>query len=431
MGGFVFRILLVGFLTAMLLPAQQGDERLEKFLFKLRQELARLPDYVCTQTVKRMSRAHEARAWESLDVIRLDVALVGDTELYGKPGAKTFEKQPVASWVGQGAFSRGKFGSLAKHLFLGGEAAFEYRGEAERDGRKVHEYFYDVAPERSSYRLKAGDAEHTVGFQGSFWIDAENLDLVELEVQAYDIPASLGLSEASSLLRYKRFPIGGEEVLLPVQTTLELITSDGGQNRNVAYIDSCRQYQAESHIRFAESLPPSSAGEPTSMEEENDGPHLAGLLELQLESPLDPTRAAAGGELRARVSRPVREGETVLIPEGAQALGRLLRVERQGALPVYEIALEFDTLAIGSQRIPLSATLERAGPAAGLIKHAKNMMPSLRSPDRSRMSILVSEVRRGQGTILWDVRKGVIPRGFRMKWRVQDPPVNLAGSARK
>lgn len=402
------------------MPAEEPDGLLPRFLSKLKEELAKLPDYVCTQTVKRMSRADETRAWESMNVIRMDVALVGETELYGKPGAKSFEKRPIAQWAGQGAFSTGKFGSLAKHLFFGAEARLQYKGESERDGRKSHEYSYDVVPERSSYRLKAGDAEEAVGFQGSFWIDAASLDLIELDVQAYDIPQGLGLSEAGSILTYRRVAIGDAQVLLPVMTTLELISADGAQNRNVTRIDSCRQYGAESSIRFAGQTEAVPAEVPAEVEDEEEGPQIAGIVELQLESAIDPSQAAAGNEVRARVSKPLREGGLVLIPEGAIATGRLVRVDRQGALPVYEIALEFDTLWNANQQRPFAATLDRAGPASGLVRHAKKMMPGSSSPGRARMSILVSEVRQGQGTFLWDVRKGPIPHGFRMKWRMQD-----------
>jgi hypothetical protein len=386
----------------------------------MKEDLAKLPDYVCTQTVKRMSRAEETRPWESMDQIRMDVALVGDSELYGKPGAKTFEKRPVAQWAGQGAFSTGKFGSLAKHLFLGGEARFEYRGESERNGKKAHEYSYDVAPDRSSYRLRAGASEDRVGFQGTFWIDVESQDLLELEVQAYDIPESLGLAEASTMLSYRRFLIGEAQVLLPVMATLELTGIDGGQNRNVTRIDSCRQYGAESSIRFAgEAAPPAS--EPAAETEEEDFATAApGLVELQLEEPIDPSKAFAGAEVRARVSKAAKDGDAVLIPAGTLVHGRLVRVDRQGALPVFEVAIEFDSIDSGTGKRPFAATLERTGPGAGLVRQSKKMMPNMRPAGRARMTILVSEVRHGQGAIVWDVRKGPIPRGFRMKWRIDE-----------
>jgi hypothetical protein len=420
MYGNAVRIALLLGAAITALPAQETGPLLDDFLSRMKEELAKLPDYVCTQTVKRMSRAEETRSWESMDQIRMDVALVGDSELYGKPGAKTFEKRPVAQWAGQGAFSTGKFGSLAKHLFLGGEARFEYRGESERNGRKAHEYAYDVAPERSSYRLRAGASEDRVGFQGAFWIDAESRDLLELEVQAYDIPESLGLAEASTILSYRRIPIGEAQVLLPVMATLELTGADGGQNRNITRIDSCRQYGAESSIRFAVEAAPTPSELPAETDEEDFATAAPGVIELQLEEPIDPSKAAAGAEIRARVSKAAKGGNAVLIPAGTLVYGRLVRVDRQGALPVYDVAMEFDSIENGAGKRPFAATLERTGPGPGLVRQSKKMMPNMRPGGRARMTILVSEVRQGQGVIVWDVRKGPIPRGFRMKWRVDE-----------
>lgn len=420
MTGNAVRIALCTVLAITALPAQEQDPLLARFLSKMKEELARLPDYVCTQTVRRMSRVDDSRAWESLEQIRVDVALVGDTELYGRPGAKTFDKRPVAQWAGQGAFSTGKFGSLAKHLFLGGEARFESRGEGERGGRKALEYSYDVTPDRSSYRLKAGTAEEPVGFQGAFWIDAETLDLVELDVQAYDIPEGLGLAEASSLLSYRRFPIGEAQALLPVTVILEITGVDGGQNRNVTRIDGCRQYGAESAIRFAQDVAPAPAAASQEADDEEPLTSMVGIVELQLEEPIDPSKAVAGTEVRARVAKPAKEGTAVLIPSGTLVHGRLVRVDRQGALPVYEIGMEFDSIETGGERRPFAATLERAGPGPGLVRQSKKMMPNMRPGGRARMTVLVSEFRQGQGTVVWDVRKGAIPRGFRMKWRIDE-----------
>jgi hypothetical protein len=43
------------------------------------------------------------------------------------------------------------------------------------------------------------------------------------------------------------------------------------------------------------------------------------------------------------------------------------------------------------------------------------------------MDILVREVQRGQGILHWDARRGPLPRGFKMKWRVQQ---DLAAAGR-
>src|SRR5207247_2113922 len=134
--------------------------------------------------------------------------------------------------------------------FLMPPAHFTYRGEGEEEGRKAHEYTYDVPPEHSSYKLRSGSAESAVGFQGAFLIDAESLDLIRLEAQAYDIPERLGLAEVNTTLVYSRVTVDAAEVLLPVSATLSVATVDGIESLNRTRLSACRHYRTESTIVF-------------------------------------------------------------------------------------------------------------------------------------------------------------------------------------
>src|SRR5207244_8638611 len=152
---------------------QEPEGLLDRFLTRMKSELGRLPDYVCTQTIERFGRQSAERQWQKVDTLRFDVALVGNKELYGRPGERRFQSRTLADLVGKGTTSTGQLGILAKHVFLTSTAQLAYKGASEQDGRRAHEYQYEVAPERSSYRLRNGNAESAVGFQGAFWFDAE------------------------------------------------------------------------------------------------------------------------------------------------------------------------------------------------------------------------------------------------------------------
>src|SRR5687767_14089272 len=120
-------ILAVGSVTC----GQTPDERLENFLLRMKAELERLPDYVCTQTIERFSRSDTERPWQKVDTLRFDVALVGDQELYGPPGARQFHNRPLTDVVGRGTVSTGRLGLLTRHVFAGSTARFAYRTEGE------------------------------------------------------------------------------------------------------------------------------------------------------------------------------------------------------------------------------------------------------------------------------------------------------------
>jgi hypothetical protein len=145
------------------------------------------------------------------------------------------------------------------------------------------------------------------------------------------------------------------------------------------------------------------------------------LIEVELDSEINFEKAALEDAIRARVARPVKDGEAVLIPEGALLVGRLVRLEKETTpFPLYEVGLYFDKLELSDRSFPFAGTMADAGPATGLLRQARRLDPKFTKRRTARMDILVREVQRGQGILLWDARRGAIPKGLRMKWRVDD-----------
>lgn len=400
----------------------------ERFLSRMRDNLKRLPDYACTQDIERFSRLSGDRPWTKLDMLRLEVALVGDRELYAPPGARRFQERPLEDAVTHGMTSTGQFGLLARHVFLASAARFTYRRPVDLGGRSAHEYEYDVPPERSQYRLRAKKSEAVVGFQGAFSFDAATLNLIRLEVQAYDIPPSVDVAEATIEITYSPMDIGGGEFLLPVSATLSMTAPDGTEHLNRMRLTGCSRFTAESRIAF--EVPPvpeeRTAGNPEPEPVESPVPAAGitlpagALLHLTLESSLDPATAKVGDPVVARVARPVKDGDAELIPEGARVTGRLVRLERElTPFPLFEIGLEFHTVESGGRELPFRATMEDAGPASGLIREARRLNPTFSKRRAPRLDILVREVQRGQGILHWDARRKAIGRGLAMKWRIE------------
>jgi hypothetical protein len=122
---------------------------LDRFLERIQSDLARLPDYVCTESTERLTRLSAERPWEKVDTLRFEVALVKNRELYALPGGR-FQERPLAAMVGRGTVGTGQLGILARHVFLTSTAKFRYRAIDERGGRHLTGYDFEVAPERSS-----------------------------------------------------------------------------------------------------------------------------------------------------------------------------------------------------------------------------------------------------------------------------------------
>jgi hypothetical protein len=404
---------------AQSLPEPEG--LLERFLTRMKQDLSRLPDYVCTQTIERFGRSAAEKPWQPIDSLRFEVALVSNRELYALPGGR-FQDRPLAAMVARGTIGTGQLGIFAKHVFLTSTTRFSYHGSGDRAGRQLHEYQFEVEAPRSSYRLRNGLAESIVAFQGAFWVDAGTLDLARLEVQAYDIPEKLGLAEADTALDYSRMTIDGTEVLLPAAATLKVTAVNGNEDMNRTRLTACRHYRAESSLHFEEASA-APANQPAAPEASSALPKGT-LVELALDASLDPASAKVGDVIKARVVKPVRAGEETVLAEGTITHGRIVRLDTQAQpFQVHVVALEFDTIFLGDRKVPFNATMVDAGPAAGLIRQVKRMDPKFTRRPTGRMDVLVREVQRGQGILLWEARRGPLPRGLRMKWRVQGEAV--------
>jgi hypothetical protein len=353
------------------------------------------------------------------------VAAVGDRELYARPGERRFQERPLAEMVGRGTIGTGQFANLAKHVFMVHEVRYGFRAKSEYRDRPAYEFEFDIPAERSNYRLRSGTEESVVAFQGSFWVDAETLDLMRLDIQAYDMPERLGLAEANTSVGYRRVPIQGHDVLLPVEASLEMVLTRGYEDLNRTRLTACRSYQVETAVRFnadvvtegtADRVSP-AAIQPASISI-SIPPRT--LVEAALESELDTSAAKLGDPVIALVAREVREGEQVIVPQGTRLFGRLTRIDRQEMpFAVYEIGLELDEIELQGERVTFMATMVDAGPASGLIRQSRRLEPTFTKNRNARMDILVREVQRGQGILHWDARRGPLPRGFKMKWRVQ------------
>ena len=96
---------------------------------KMADNLARLPNYTCVQTIERSHRAARKKIFERQDLVRLEVALFGGQERFAWPGAKRIEETELSKLIETGVFGTGNFGVFARAIFLTDTAEFEYAEE--------------------------------------------------------------------------------------------------------------------------------------------------------------------------------------------------------------------------------------------------------------------------------------------------------------
>jgi hypothetical protein len=378
---------------------------LARIKLHMEENLKRLPNYTCVQTIERSRRLARSHRFELVDTLRLEVALVGNKELFAWPGAGKFEDREIREMVPGGAIGNGNFGLHAYSVFLSIAPTFTYAGEMVRDGRKVIRYDYRVPYMSSGYQIRVPPHEAKVAYHGSLWVDAGTLDLVRLEVHADDIPAELGLAEASDSIDYGRVRIGDTDFLLPRSSELLMRDFQGNESRNRTLFTGCQQFTGQSVLSFGEAPPGGGPAPQKIFTEITLPPGLA--LELKLDAEIDSAESFVGDPVTARVGRNVKRGGEVLVPKGAVVSGRITRLEKQSApYSHFAVGLQFFSLEFGNTRAAFTAELEEVG-------------PFLLGVGATGRRTLVSDLLKGrEGIFSVPGRERLrLPRGLRMVWR--------------
>src|SRR5215831_4594074 len=147
-----WRALLALAATAAAQDLPPGVLTLARIKTHIRQEMKRLPDCTCLQTVRRFQKPARG-AMSPVDTVRLEILFTGTRELYSSPGGNSFIDQHPTAFVSSGTMSDGMFAIFVKNLFVEEAAMFTYRGEEDLAGRRVVKYDYRIPQFLSGYLI--------------------------------------------------------------------------------------------------------------------------------------------------------------------------------------------------------------------------------------------------------------------------------------
>ena len=328
---------------------------------RMADNLKRLPNYTCTETIERRIGPAGSRHLPLADRIRLEVAYVGDRELFSWPGEKTFEDKDIGQIVGRGgAISNGSFALHARTVFQTGTPLFSWAGEEQRDGRKIVRFEFQISREKSRWAVQSGFQTVVVAYRGVIEADAETLAAVRLEVHLDEPPPDLDLRRVTETIQYHSVRIGDSDFLLPLSSELTMVQTSGVENQNLTQFEKCRQYAGVSTLHFDDTE--SNAGGSTKPAEPIRLP--AGLrLETRLETAINRADAARGDLVVATVTSDVKKAGAVIVPKGAVLTGRITRIGSINVRSAVYVALglRFHSIEVGSRSGALVCELEDAG----------------------------------------------------------------------
>lgn len=365
MGRCLFALCLAAGLAGQ--PLTPETILLGRTRYHMVETLGRIPNYTCLETIERSVRQARSKRATLVDALRLEVAVVDGKELFSWPGERQFKERDLRELAPGGALGNGNFALHAKSVFGGGYVKFTFQGKEQRDGRAVARFDYHVPQQFSGYQIRVGDASAVVPYHGQVVVDANTLDLIELEVIADDLPPHLKLDRATDFMRYARQRIGEADYLLPVSSEMTMVGLDGAESRNKVTFSGCRQYSGESVVRFDDPEPTAEATPPPAPVVPRVSTELP--VDLLIEASIDETvamdQAATGDVLSLTVRRDARRRKVTLIPKGARIHARVADIDRRPARG-YSMGMGIQLVEIEheGQIVPLKAVVVEGGSVA-------------------------------------------------------------------
>lgn len=362
---------LFAIISALLLSLCEADSqtglppeaiRLAAVKQKMAGFLSRMPDYTCVETIDRSLQKSKSEPIYLADRLRLDIAFIGNKEVYSWPGAKSFEEKRLADLVGNGMVSDGDFAMHTGSLFTRDGAQIRFAGDELLAGNKASRYDYVIPSLSSSWNLRSASNSGRVGTRGSFWIDPDGLGLLRVELDAQDIPAELKIDAVHVKIGYAKVRVHGEDISIPKTADTLLDEAAGPRNINHVEFTECREYRVQSVISF-DSAGETSASKAGTLEAITIPPAL--LLPLRLDQAIDSDTAAEGDLITAKTDRSVKSDNTVLIPRGATVRGRIRRMQKfDEQSPHFALSIEWTSIEFNRKIGDIKGTLERIAPAA-------------------------------------------------------------------
>jgi hypothetical protein len=362
----LFRGLVLA-MAGLPLAAQSPDSGLAQRLREhLSQYLLKLPNYTCVQTTERWRRGLEdCGRCERMDRVRLEVAVINGREMFGYPGSAGFGQFDPAELLPEGAAGRGDFAGTLAAILRAGPSALSLAGEDSRQNRRLLRYSYHVPATGKPFEFGTLDDRVSLGIHGDLWIDPRTLDLVRMEIVAESVPERFHISSLTSVIDYRPVQIAASEFPLPGETEWLVVYSPTAEVRNQTTYSRCRAYVAESSLRFdadAEVRAPlaGAAAAPSAL-----SALPAGLsFSAKLQTAVDLRRSAAGDSVVAKVKKPAAQSGKVIIPEGAEILGRIVNLGMCALPDQYGhvswnsfLGIRFTALRIGTTETPLPGRL--------------------------------------------------------------------------
>jgi hypothetical protein len=218
-----------------------------------------LPDFVCTETIRRWSDPNGHEAWHATPTVTADLRFFDKKEHYQLIAVDGRASNKSLFDVG-GTISEGEFGSLLGMIFTpASETDYRWDHWTVLRKRPTFVFFYRIAASHRPHHLAYQSDDQAlvsadVAQRGFVYIDQETNAVTRIVEEADEIPADFPVRKARGVIDYDYADIAGARFLLPVRAEIRM---DAGQAQTLNSVEFAhyRKFGAASDIKYGRLEP--------------------------------------------------------------------------------------------------------------------------------------------------------------------------------
>jgi hypothetical protein len=252
-------------------PAPTPDDRqqvLHEARVKALAYTLNLPDFICSENVRRYEAPAGKGTWTLKDTLTLQLTYFEHLENY-KLTAVNGRKTDMSYEAVGGVMSKGEFGSMLLEVFLpDSRTEFEWSNWTRLGKRAAYVFSFRIQARNSRYYLMVsepgtGFLTSVAGEHGLVYIDRETRDVLRVDSEADSLPATFPVVGATRTLDYGPVEVGGLNFLLPLRADVRMIArSKYPPTRNQVEFTGYRKFTGESAISFGDPVEEKPAAPP-------------------------------------------------------------------------------------------------------------------------------------------------------------------------
>ncbi len=415
-------------------PVLPGKRYWEASSAAMAESLGRLGNYTCIQHIRRQVKGRRDPVLRQMDTVRLQVTSLGSEEFYAFPG----DKQPVSNpreLMPAGMSGTGFFQGYAHSIFVRKALEkLEFLGTDGAGATRLLRFRFLLNPDTDPLVIRIGSQEAAVPARGEFWLSGQDFLVRRIAVENVAPVRSLGISRVLYVMDWAPVTTPGGRMLLPENVEAVIQFRSGEVHRNEITLAQCREYRADSSIRFdTEDDAAEDAGD--ALDDRADEVPTEGFLpsgvtiETALVEAVSLASAGVGDTLRVVLTKPVvRRGKEVL-PAGLEVQGRVRRVDRYTDPTPHTVAwLEFSVFTLQGSEYTFLAEMTERDPLPALVDRVPNMKRS-GSPwmktfaNYESLSFTEPTYRAvpGIGSFVFTGELPTLPAGYKIQWKTVSP----------